>query len=171
MEACTQVEMTLVSRTHGVSDEKMKAFIEENLKVKGNLSHVYHKMMEISKEFVDRKDSKYRLDKYLALVAATLACKKKSSRTLRLPAGEGKSFVILLLAVYHARFQNKVVCIVVPNRLLYKQMKQDLDLYVADKGVLIQIVSLLKHEAKDADVFICDEFDYMLEKEAVTFCG
>ena len=59
-------------------------------------------MMEISKEFATRKDSHYRVDEYLALIAAKLACNKKARRALKLPAGEGKSFIILLLAVYYA---------------------------------------------------------------------
>ena len=50
-------------------------------------------------------------------------------------------------------------------------MRQDLDLYVAAPNITLNSVSLLKHEAKDADVFICDEFDYMLEHEAVSFGG
>ena len=49
------------------------------------------------------------------------------------------SFIILLLAVYHAQHQKKV-CIVVPNTLLTKQMRQDLDLYVVAHNIGVRTV-------------------------------
>lgn len=48
-------------------------------------------------------------------------------------------------------------------------MKKYLDLYIADSNATVITVEELQHEEKDPDVFICDEFDFMLENFPVIF--
>ena len=69
----------------------------------------------------------------------------------------------------HYICNRKTVTIVVPSPLLKKQMLKYTDQYIAKTEVKVLTINEVKHEAVEPDVFICDEFDYMLENQAVTF--
>ena len=125
-------------------------------------------MQKISEKFLGLKDSFYRKDNYQAYIAAFLAKAKGKKTVLKLSAGQGKTFIIMMLTKYHVDLK-KTVSIVVPSPLLKKQMKQYLDLYIASPLASICTVSELKQEDKAPDVFLCDEFDFMLENQAVTY--
>lgn len=73
-----------------------------------------------------------------------------------------------MLAAYH-RKQKKTVRIVVPNKLLLRQYQQELAIYFQDSGVDVRLPTQLTRELNEPDVFICDEFDYILENQAVNF--
>jgi len=87
---------------------------------------------------------------------------------LQLAAGQGKTFICLLLASTLISLGRKVR-IVVPNSLLKRQYKQDLDIYITNDPKC-QVVSIedLEYVPKDNDwCYICDEADYMLEHQAI----
>jgi len=53
---------------------------------------------------------------------------------LKLAAGAGKSFIIILIALHYVKLK-KTVTIVVPSLLLKQQMMKYTDLYIADEKV------------------------------------
>ena len=48
-------------------------------------------------------------------------------------------------------------------------MKEDADIYIHSDKLEILRIDQIKFEAKEPDIFICDEFDYMLEHQPVFF--
>ena len=68
----------------------------------------------------------------------------------------------MLIAAYHLKKEKKVT-IVVPSKLLAGQYREDLHLYIEEKGVDVKVISDVKQEYSPTDVYICDEFDYILE--------
>ena len=81
-----------------------------------------------------------------------------------LGAGQGKTFLALLLAQYHSS-QDKRVMIVVPSYILKQQFETYVNKFL-DKNVLVVEPKNLYYKEK-VDVFICDEADLLLEKHAV----
>ena len=72
----------------------------------------------------------------------------------------------MMLAQYLLN-KNQKVRIVVPTELLFDQIKLDLDLYIASDNIEVVWINKLKYEANDSCVYICDEIDDMLGKQAV----
>ena len=56
-----------------------------------------------------------------------------------------------------------------PSNLLKKQIKKYLDLYIADGKASVCTVNELYHTGNGQSVFICDEFDFMMEKSPAKF--
>ena len=81
---------------------------------------------------------------------------------MKLGAGQGKSFICLLLAAYH-RNKDQPVTIVVTSKLLLNQYRKDLPIYLEDSKVEVVEASSLNPGYNINTVFICDEFDLMLE--------
>ena len=75
----------------------------------------------------------YRYDLYQVYVAACLHASKKPA-VLKLAAGAGKTFIIIMLALHYVRCK-KTVTIVVPSSLLKQQMMNYTDLYISDDKV------------------------------------
>lgn len=73
-----------------------------------------------------------------------------------------------MLAAYH-RKQKKTVRIVVPNKLLLRQYQQELAIYFQGSGVDVRLPTQITREVNEPDIFICDEFDYILENQAANF--
>ena len=80
--------------------------------------------------------------------------------------GQGKTWVAILLAEWHAT-KNKKVCIVVLDKPIQKQFQAHLIHYCSD------LVDVRRAKMLDcnyhADVFICDEADELIETCAVNF--
>ena len=123
-------------------------------------------MIKVAQGFAEKPDSMYKINKYQVLLAASLAVSDSPKQALRLQAGGGKTFVILLLGQYLLN-EGKKVRIVVPNKLILKQTQLDLDLYIANDDIEIIIINDLKYDANDSYCYLCDEIDAMLEKAAL----
>lgn len=86
--------------------------------VSAELLPLYDELEIISEEFA-AKEHGYRHSSYLVKIAAeTVACGFKFVPFL-LDAGNGKSFIAIMLAEYHAR-AGKSTCILVHNKVLQK---------------------------------------------------
>ena len=99
---------------------KVNEYIKSELQNNEQLRESYNKMQKMAKILEETKNSYYRYDHYQVYVAACLLARKKPA-VLKLAAGAGKSFIIVMLALYYAKL-NKTVTIVVPSPLLKKQM-------------------------------------------------
>ena len=95
----------------------MQSHIDRKLNSNANLKNIYTDMYRIATGFTKKKGGTFVLRPYQVLVAATIAAKKSTYTAMKLGAGQGKSFICLLLAAYH-RSKNQPVTIVVTSRLL-----------------------------------------------------
>ena len=117
----------------------------------------------MSKGF-DQRQLGYKHSPYLCYVAARCWDKLSKYCVFQLGAGQGKTFVALLLAERHLR-EGKSVTIVVPDKVSVGQFEH----YVADycqENISVMRAKDLTYSHK-SDVFICDESDLLLNKYAV----
>ena len=99
-------------------------------------------------------------------MAASVASSEHSRVPFTFGMGQGKTWVALLLAEWHAK-KNKKVCIVTLNRTIQKQF-QALLIHYCSNSVDVRRAKMLDFDYQ-ADVFICDEADELIEKCAVIF--
>ena len=125
-------------------------------------------MINIGTMLEKTEDSFYRPDPFQTYIAARIMSEIKKPVVMNLAAGAGKSFIIVMLALTFL-LKKKKVTIVVPNSLLKKQMKTYTQVYIPEEGLRVLKIDEVKHEKEEPDVFICDEFDYMLENQPVIF--
>ena len=92
-----------------------------------------------------------------------------TARALKLPAGSGKTMIILMGAKHFLNEGHKVR-IIVPTPQLKMQYAEDVHLYVASNNLEIICVDDLMYKKGDVDyVYFCDEADLILEHQAVSF--
>jgi len=99
-------------------------------------------------------------------VAARVAASKSKRIPFTFGMGQGKTWVALLLAEWHAS-KGRKVCIVVLDKPIQKQFQAHLTHYCSNL-VEVRQVKMLDCNYQ-ADVFICDEADELIEKCAVFF--
>ena len=75
----------------------MDDFINGEFKGKPALKKAFGEILKIAQGFVGKPDSMFEVKKYQVLLAAYLAASEAPRQALRLQAGGGKTFVILLL--------------------------------------------------------------------------
>ena len=78
-------------------------FVKERLKTSPPLKNIYDEIYKIAKDFTKKKGGTFVLRPYQVLVAATVAVKKTTHTAMKLGAGQGKSFICILLAAYHRK--------------------------------------------------------------------
>ena len=112
------------------------------------------------------KNQGYRHSPYLCFVAARCWDKKSNRCVFQLGAGQGKTFVALLLAERH-RSEKKTVTIVVPDKISVSQFEGYTLAYCSEHISTIRAKDL--KSTHKSDVFICDESDLLLNKHVVSF--
>ena len=123
MKACTSTESAAKQRTQEVDDNKIVEYIKENLTgSSAELKNAYSLMEQRGKEFAKKKNSFYAPNSYQSYIAAKMAVDKSKITVLKLGAGHGKTFIILMLTQHHLN-KNKRVQIVVPSKTLEVQMR------------------------------------------------
>ena len=109
-------------RTQEVDLDKVDKFIEEKLTEEAKLKESYELIQKTAEKFLAVKGSFYRKDNYQAYIAAFLLNAKGKKTVLQLSAGQGKTFIIMMITKHWVE-KSKTVSIVVPSPLLKKQMK------------------------------------------------
>ena len=151
----------------------MKDYIEDKLKGEPNRNMYFKKIKLIAEAFASVKDSKFKFNEYQVLNTARLICEEepnsKTAMALKLPAGSGKTMIILMGAKHFMNEGHKVR-IIVPTPQLKMQYAEDVHLYVASDNLeIICIDDLIYKKGDDDYVYFCDEADLMLEHHAVSF--
>ena len=168
IQACAAIATAGKQRTHEVDMQKVEDYIKSKLQNCSKLENTYKLMEEKGRFFAACKNSSYATNSYQQFIAAKMVTDNHPKTVLKLCAGQGKTFIIMMITQYYIS-KRKTVQIVVPSKTLEAQMRQYLDTYIGDDKASVCAVTELKHEEKEPDVFICDEYDWMLEKCAVSF--
>ena len=101
--ACQNIEKSLKKRTTNVNVDKVKEFIKSKIDAENNLLQAYTGIQLIAKKFESVPRGHYELSDYQVYLAARLASSPEQTQALKLGAGQGKSFICLMLVAHHVQ--------------------------------------------------------------------
>ena len=132
---------------------------------------VFNEMLEISERCAAQDTrGKYQPDHLQAYAAASLVCAAGHTNVAQIAPGQGKSFILMLLALYYrAKHPMKRVVILTTSELLVKQLTSELKPFVNEDTEIVIDTELLPN-AKPS-VVIVDEADLWVAENACVFHG
>ena len=106
---------------------------------------------------------------YQVYVATSMLAKEDFIVAVQLVAGQGKTFIILILVKKHLQLGHKC-CIVVPNDDLKRQYEKDFRIYFnPNDNVTIVSSASLRFTVENHDIFFVDEADKICRDHAYGF--
>jgi superfamily II DNA or RNA helicase len=137
-----------------------------------SLDPEWKKMQAASVKFVNVKGSTYRHMDYQVYVAASMfkIVSKNQIVVAKFIAGQGKTFIVLLIAQVHVKARHEVTIVVLNDDLL-EQYEADIAKYFDhDEKVTVVTAENLRYDSAGNDgVYIVDEVDRIAKDHAISF--
>ena len=167
-ELVSKAELAKKQRTDkGVSQSKLEDTINKILESMPEVSEIYNQILTISETMAAMPRATYRHNVYQCFIAARLVNGDPPFVAGVVAAGQGKTFVMLLVARYYITHRGKtVLSLCTSSELVYKQLQADVLRHKPTNG-LINVLHAHDFRKVMGEVVIIDEGDIYLRRTAL----
>lgn len=132
------------------------------------VKYAYQGMQIISNQLEETVEGKYRHNPYQITVASSMFGRDDCRSFSRISPGDGKTFIMLMLANQHVAMEDKVT-LVATDRMLFDQLLADAQIYCQATMVEVTMIKEVTLKNTVDRVVILDEVDLIIDKYAVYF--